>query len=305
MVSLTDRNALFRETDKDPQLRDFASFVFDRKIHSKFDESKLRNADEIPSLCLVSILSNNKNQFNKCLLAITNRKPKSTSPWIYNDLLIFILLLGIRKFREDNTSLIQIIKLRQSAQDEERTRLTETFLNLATNSFEIDNKFGFVCIAFQSLLDSIELDEKQINTTYAHMTATNFYSELSLFAQILAIKTLDDLFARKELKDPKLHIEQNQFVDLFVYRSEIVGKVCYYGILALVVSITLYLNYIRIYQSSEQKELIELIKDVYSLLGFGGLIGYFLLRRQIISGIQKLVFHIFGFRGKKLLQAHK
>ena len=294
MVPIKDRESLHKEIGKEPTILGFSHFLLGIRVESRLDEKKLKNAEEIPLICLSAIQENDKVKFEKCLNAISRRKPNKASPWIYNDFLIFSLILGAKFFHVDFTVLTSLLALRHSEGDEKK-RLTDSFSSLAEGNFEFSGKFGFVSFFVSDFLGKRDLANSQLQEIFSTITSPPFWDELSIFSKLLALKIYDRIIELKELDDPSFTSEKNQFIATFRKRVEIIGNLFFFTLLLCFIGFTVFLIYVRFNEWTTWKEFVETVKDIYTFIGLGGILGLLTLRKYVVKLFDKLFFFIFGY----------
>ena len=299
MVSLNISEQLYRETQDDPQLRVLIQSLFDEEL-DKPDSHKPTTSADMVLLSLNAIRDDNKKKFIECFDAFSKRKPNEQSAWIYDDVLIFSMILGAKKFELDCAPLVSVLRLRHAATEHEKRKLTDAFRSVCEGTYDGSGPFGFVAFVFMYLLPGVHPRRNHLQEVLAQVRVPGFYSALSPFSKILASKAFDLVLTFKDLKDPGLTQLKESFVKKFPARVSVVSNILYFAVFSVLVYLTVVVSHGLFVDPETTKDLLERINHLNSLLGFGGLIGFLWVRKHLVDFLNRLMYVIYGFDHNKL-----
>lgn len=190
MVSLETVSDVMKEADSDPELGVIRKFLFGEGV-SSIEESKYCYADIIYALN-----SGRASAFKQCLDGFESRKASETSAWCYDDSLIFLLLLGVKKFRVQTNLIADILKVRKSAVDTKD--ITQTFSDINENSFSVELPYDFLKIVLVWLANSERPTRESAYKCYRFLTDPGFFESLSPFSKLVALRSFELILYQRE-----------------------------------------------------------------------------------------------------------
>lgn len=207
MVPLEDISKTVTLANSDPELGLIRKFLFEEGVNFSKKESKYHYADIIWALN-----SCDQSEFKKCLYHFESRKFSEGTTWCYDDSLIFLILLGLKKFRIPTNLISEILKVRRSSV--ESKGITQTFSDINEGSFAIELPYDFIKVVCIRLIDKRKLNREAAEKCYGFLTAPGFFKNLNPFFKLVALRAYAlILFDRK----PRNY---ESFEDLIVAISE-------------------------------------------------------------------------------------
>jgi hypothetical protein len=192
MVSLEDRDSILTRAEADDELRQFHSFLFEKPV------ADVGQPQVIHAVLMRSIASSDKQEFRCRLAEIERRRITAESEWCQNDCLVFLVLLGCRKFSIDMGFAGEILAAREQNRNPETRKINEVFQSLRRGEDAMEGEYCFLKIPFLHLLGKLELDVDSSKYAYEMLTRPRLLYDLPPFDQLLALRAYDlILFARK------------------------------------------------------------------------------------------------------------
>ncbi len=295
MVSLADRQYL-QQLGSDPYTRCLIAFLFDKSVSAGSYENG-NTADDVAISALHAVQRNDPESFDRSYGEIKRRKPKRDSDWIYNDLLLFALTVGVARFDRESEWLLNVLQLRMENTDVEKRLITQTLLDAVNSNFEsIDNSKPLMIVIKHSLSLSLG-SEEYVNSTYRELAESSFPRYDSVLLNIVCLRAIDLIVFHKRLGSMKWYQATDAFLDSFMKRIQQLAWSLWLLVFIIVGGATLYFWHYYLTLETDARGPIEAVLRLLPSLGVTGLLApVWKLRKQIIDRFKLLLLRFFKYR---------
>lgn len=295
MVSLISRSKYIEQLKSDEYSSALVDFLFNNEfiIDSKLNFS---NANDVSLQALYAIKANNRNFFLEAYNQISRRKAKAESDWIYNDILMFAMTIGVCKFRIDNTWLLETLRIRISYSDNESKLNAQTFIDSLNNNMDSTNNCLTLMIVIKHYLGLPLGGSQYVNSAYREILKMDFSHSKGAFFNLFYLKAFDVILISKGLANFDLQKARDDFIGVFAQRNHQIAYVLW-GVLTisvLAVSLWFLIYYLNV--NAQQADIINRVMTVLSFLGLGGIIVPVVLKKKIINLTEKLIYRFYGYK---------
>lgn len=256
MVSIEERISYLNKIQQIPKIKMF----FDL-LNGKGCVTKIVNVDVAYTGFIDSISNNNEQKFKEFYNDFSRKKTSVESLWINDDFLIFVLILGIIRYKIDRTWIKGAISAR-TTQKSEHLSINKTFSNILDDNFQSNDNLYEIIIVLQDFLN-LAISTEHLDSLYNRISNNiDLYSSQNDFLVCLSMKAMDIIIISKGLPDNKEIANMRDFVALFQNRVTRISKVIY--ILILFGIIILMFFFWEKYEG-----LFNVVSIVFGLLGVG------------------------------------
>lgn len=295
MVPVTEKSNYLQSFHDQPLLRCFISWLWDEAVPIS-DHLDNKNADDISILCMNSISRGDKNAFTEIYQIISKRKPNHDSDWIYNDILIFPIVCGVKKFGMPTEWIKNVVDAR-STNDGESALVRQSYIDIINDSFQTKNCLFCMVIVAAHARDNYGINEDSINAAYIDLSRKPFPYHKSHFLNIVALRSIDLMFLYKGMADTAKIEESVKFCETFENKVHTISK--YLGVYGTVITITVASLLIAKWGLSVEGKSYEVISRVTSILfpliGCSGIVSIVRFRTKVVEFLEKRIFHFWGY----------
>jgi len=278
MVFIEERISYLSNLQRDKKLWLFYNFLEQKKIDVDLNDFNNQTDKDFVSF-IGSLLDDNKNIFLSVYNSFSRKVPSINSPWVNNNFLIFIIIIGIYRYNIDKSWIRNVLFTRQT-QDEIQSKINYTFKNIITNNLHNTENLLEIIISFQSL-EKLDFNNEEANRLYSQISNNiNLFKMSNDFLICASLESFDSIILSKDLidKDEKLL----QFESLFVKRVKYVGL-----FIQVIIFICFLISAIYFYEN--KKEIFNVILCFLGLFGVG--IIYFLPKtKNFFNYLLKMIF---------------
>ena len=262
MVPITDRNNYISDLKKNGKFDLFFSLVYHVDTISTFTVDA--EIDKIYVNILNSIRDNNKELFETNFSKLSEREPKKNSPFTNDDLLLFTLIIGVKKFGFNSSWIQTILNIRETP-DVEGKLLKITFQNIINGNYRsYDNAFQVVMV-FEELLEIECVTTTERKHFYKQITMLPFPFYKSELLNILSLKAYDIIITDNDKSEEGLLFLLKEFDSKFLKRIKLTTY-----FLQTILSIAIVMFIVKLVsQFSVVKDFIESYNLVLGFLGVG------------------------------------
>ena len=172
-----------------------------------------------------------QQKFKEFYNDFSRKKPSVESLWINDDFLIFVLILGIIRYKIDRTWIKEAISARTTKKSEHLS-INKTFSNILDNNFQSNDNLYEIVIVLQDFLN-LAISTEHLDSLYNRISNNiDLYSSQNDFLVCLSMKAMDIIIISKDLPDNKEIANMRDFVALFQNRVTTISKVIYILILS-------------------------------------------------------------------------
>ena len=260
-------------------------------------ELNLSNANDVSMHALFAIKTNNRNFFLEAYEQISRRKAKPDSDWIFNDILMFAMTIGVCKFEIDNSWLLETLSIRNSYSEKQNKLSAQTFLDALNNNMESTNNCLPLMIVIKHYLGLPLGSNQYVKSAYREILKMDFSHSKGAFLNLVYIKAFDEILIAKGLIDFDLQKARDEFIGIFTKRNHQIANVLWWVLLIsmLFVSILFLSYYLNV--NAQEADKINRVMAVLSLLGLSGIIVVpFVFKKKIIKTIEKQIYRFYGYK---------
>lgn len=230
MVPLIQRSTYLDELRRNAKFDLFFQFLNGERASKTFQiESDI---DEIFAGVIHSIWDNQADAFNKNLQNLATRTPKNTSPFVNDDLLIFVIIVGVKKFSVSIDPVVKILNAREG-EDSEGKAVTKTLLNLVNGNYtSLENEFEVV-IALEGLLLKNLVTAKEKIIFYRRVVNKRFPFHKSDFMNTVSLRAFDLMISQADKLFSGEYEVLDKFKMSFQKRAKIIARAVQITIMVL------------------------------------------------------------------------
>lgn len=285
MVSLSERNSFVSDLRRNPRFEQFISFI----QHSTVDNIEYKiEIDRLFNNILLSITQSNKQLFLKVYSQISERQPNKSSPILYDDLLLFILIIGSIKFKSDSNWLIRAILSRESSEGE-GVLIRNTFLSILNGNFKNKENLFQIVIVIENLLSLELISWEEKSDFYEKITSADLAICKTDFLKIISLRAYDLVILEGDKSGTSTFAFLSSFENRFLKRTKIISNIIYFFLV-----ITVATALIKFAINPKYKNIID---QIFPILGAIGI--------SILSLISRKKLIPFFDNGIKLLLGYK
>lgn len=185
MVSLTQRDTFFIEAQKDPELRPLRAFVFGERVREPIPGATTR------SRLFDALRGADPDQFQEVVDDLERRKVSSDSDWIWDDCIVFLLLLGVCKFKLGDALADKLLQYRAKTTNPQVQRVNHAFEGIRRLEFALEGECAFIKCVYRTISESWVLSDSDCGKLYKQLTTPGFLEQLDPFLRLLAIRAFD------------------------------------------------------------------------------------------------------------------
>ncbi|MBR9859793.1 hypothetical protein GYB22_03410 [bacterium] len=285
MVSLIDHIGYLKEYEDKPKIKSFIELINGRTIVATSDPTN--EMDKIYSKMIIALSSNSKKDFISAYEDFTRRKPSEESPWLYNDFLVFVILIGIVKYFLKRNWIEGVLSLRSNSNTDFQA-INQTLKNVLSGNLTNTDNLHEIVIVYLDILNQPQLSRELLDTTYLKLSnQSDLLEKHNDFLAVMSLRAYDVIITTKDTPDAIEVKNLRNFKVDFEKRVSIIGDVIYFSILTTLV-VLIFIFYTR---SQDFKDFINDLGAVFSIIGIALLTGIQLVRKWI----KRLIKALFGF----------
>lgn len=278
MVSIEERISYLNKIQQVPKIK-----LFSDLLNGKYCVTNIVNVDVAYTGFIDSISNNNEQKFKEFYNDFSRKKPSVESLWINDDFLIFVLILGIIRYKIDRTWIKEAISARTTKKSEHLS-INKTFSNILDDNFQSNDNLYEIVIVLQDFLN-LAISTEHLDNLYNRISNNiDLYSSQNDFLVCLSMKAMDIIIISKDLPDNKEIANIRDFVALFQNRVTTISKVIYILILSGII-ILMFVFW------EKYAGILNAMSLVFGLLG----VGLLTFIKWIQEKINELLLSTFGY----------
>ena len=299
MVSLIIRSEYLTHIEFDEYSTSFVAFLVGRKLSKVQNTSS--NANDISRSVLFALQNNNKQLFLDLYEEISRRKPNKDSEWVFNDILLFAVTLGVCKFKVNKDWVNGVLKLRLEHSQNESLLVAQTFADILSENLVNKNNYQALMLVMKYFLDLPLGNEDYLNSIYTELLLKIFPYSRTPFLNLICLRALDVIILSKGLVDLERQKAVEEFIKIFNSRITLYSTIIWLALLAIVLSLSIGFLVFFINVSPQQAEIINRFLASLPFLGFSGLvIPVIKYKNRLIDFIKKPFFKFYNFKPEKI-----
>ena len=229
MVSVENRISYLNKIQQIPKIR-----LFSDLLNGRHCVNNIADVDSTYVSFINSLSNNNEQNFKELYNDFSRKKPSSESLWINDDFLIFILTLGIVRYKIDRTWIKEAISAR-TTKKAERLSINKTFPNILDDNFQSNDNLYEIVIVFQDFLN-LAISVEHFDDLYCRISNNvDLFSSQNDFLVCLSMRAMDIIVISKGLPGNKEIVNMRDFVTLFQRRVKTISKIVYILILSVII----------------------------------------------------------------------
>jgi hypothetical protein len=142
-----------------------------------------------------AIVTDDKSAFESAVEELESRKVRTDSDWVLDDFLLFVLLVGAKKFNVGDELCKSMLSPRRPT-NELDTKFNNVMRSLSQDALAIEGAFSFAKLVFADLTGQATIDNSVARTVYGELTATNL-EDLATLPRLLAYRAFDILLSNR------------------------------------------------------------------------------------------------------------
>jgi hypothetical protein len=298
MVSIITRSEFIRHFESDEYTTALVDFLLGKAL-SKNNNVSTSNANEISKQAFYALQNNDKALFSELYQEIARRKPNPESEWLHNDVLLFILTLGVKNFDLNKKWLDEVLNLRIEHSQDESKLITQTYIDILKGNLENNSNHQPLMIVLKYFLGFSLGDEDYVNSIYKELTQNLFPYSKAAFVNLINLKALDVIVLSKGLIDLDRQKDIEGFIVHFNNRITQFATAIWWAVIILiaVASIGFALFYLR--SNSQQAEIIDRILTILPFFGIGSLFFPIKYKKGMVNFFKKPFFWYYGYKVKQ------
>lgn len=296
MVPLTSRWQYLQQLGSDHHTQAFVDFLLERDVAIS-SPSYNETADDIATSALRAIQHDDPEGFDEAYDQIQRRKPKSDSDWIYNDLLLFALTVGVGKFNHETEWLQNVLRVRMESTDGEKRLITQTLLDAVERNFQSIGNHKSLMIVIKHFLFLSLGSEDHVGSTYREVVESPFPLHESAFLNAISLRAVDIIVFHKELGSIEWYRATDRFLGCFRTRVRQLAWSLWILVLIVVGSATLYFYYYFFTSDPSTRDILETAVQLLPPIGLTSLLAPVIAKHKQIRGwFERRLLRFFKYR---------
>jgi hypothetical protein len=184
MVPLTERDAFITEAQKDHELRPILAFIFGERVTDGTLGATTR------SKVFDAIRGNESKKFGEVVGDLNARKFSADSDWIGDDCMVFLLLLGVKRFGIGEQFSEKLLNARRKTADPQTQGVNQAFEAIRRGEFAMEGDFAFIKCVYRTLAENWSPSDSDSVKLYKQLKSLPV-GELDPFLRLLALRAFD------------------------------------------------------------------------------------------------------------------
>ncbi|MGJ1322489.1 hypothetical protein ACR780_07365 [Sphingobacterium faecium] len=230
-------------------------------------ELDVNNATNLALNLLIAVKSDSKENAKKFYTLFQNRTPSRDSHWIYDNYVVFCIVLVVVKYNLNTSWISNVIDLSMSVSSAVDKKIRETFKNLIAGNYNSKNDYHQISVVYQHLSGDIQYSEEYINNLYSELWCTDFPFYEDDFLNVISLKAIEISFGMKSFLNDREKYILREFIPSFENRVNLFANILSWIIIVLLTSFVFYslwkLNQI-------EHKFPDYIKGLFFLVGISG-----------------------------------
>lgn len=286
MVSLINKLSYLKELEDKPKIKSFIELLND-KVDVVVTEST-NDTDKLYFEMIRAISNNSKKEFSVAYNDFTRRMPSVESPWLNNDFLLFVIILGVGKFSLGNQWINNALCLRKS-NNQEFQSINQTLINLLSGNLNSTDNNNEIIIVYQHILNLPQLSKELLDKAYLKLSSqVDLFDKHNDFMAVISLRAFDVIITTKETPDATEVTNLKSFRQIFIKRINLISDVIY-GVILTVIVIVIFKYY---KESIDFKGFINDLGAIFSILGIAVVAAI----KYIRMGVKLMLLHLFGYK---------
>lgn len=200
MVSIERYSRLSEAFKSAPDASTFLDFVYGNRIDMR-GKIDWNDANQLTTYALAAISRNDREAFEQAYGHLSRREPSKEADWIYNDILLFSFLIGVKNFRVDTSWMKSTLDFRIQNTSDELKLISQTLLDILEENYESKNNHFPLVVVAKFLLNLPQSDQDRLNATYENLVQDRYPAFDSSLLKIVNSRAIDVIVLSKGLID--------------------------------------------------------------------------------------------------------
>lgn len=284
MVPVEEKCAISKIIESNTKSSAFSKFLNNEAIEDNIENISPKEYVKI----LKAISANNSNDFNKHFEEYTKRSLDKESPFIYDNYLIFALIVGALRFNIKNDWLQKLLALREQNLNEPERSITVSFKNLINSNILTQDGFQSIILSGLVLINKASINATLIkNVIMSNSNLIRVATKDAFLGSIL-------LFSERHiaiLASSEENVQLKEFEERFLKRVSILQNAIY----SLVVGVLILLWFLIVKNEPQVEKYANTLNAFLGLFGFA----FVWFNKAIRKSIGALLFFLLGYKNKK------
>ncbi|RZK26212.1 MAG: hypothetical protein EOO43_03470 [Flavobacterium sp.] len=259
MVSIDEIIPTERAIHSSPKANALFSFLFGETFIPPVDE--LNEGEKVYFSLLDALVNNQSSKFLAQYNELNKRQIVEDQPLVYDNYLLFVLLIGIMKFNTSKHWLKSVLSLRKTQNEPEKS-ITISFINLIENNLLSTDGIPSILLAACLKSDKKDLDTFLIRNSFEANRRIVPYIEKDLFLACIVTFTYNYIVSVSITEDA---VKLRKFEKTFLKRVLLLQNIIYGLILVIIAIVWFYL----ISRYPKVKEFANDLGALLQLIGIG------------------------------------
>lgn len=283
MVPIIERSVYITDLRKNAKYDLFFSWLFSTNPKELFKAGA--EVDKIFQNTIESLIDQDKKKFDESYKNIARREPSKYSPFTNDDLLLFVLITGAKKFSKDLEWVQKVLTIRESSDFESQT-IKKTFQNIIRDNYESSDNAFQIIIALESVLSNELISWHEKKQFYESLTTKDFPFFKSEFLNITALKAYDIIITQGDKSDYSYYYYLKEFERRFMKKTQKVSWSVFFFTCLLVAGVIVWLVFNPKYEG-----LMGKFDTIFGLLGVAI---FSIWRKRVVSWIESKIRKFWG-----------
>lgn len=294
MVSVVERSRYVNGLDEDSYITALKNFLLGDEISAPQDPN-WSDANELALSALLSIQENDEAAFRKAYNRFSERNPKPKSPWLYNDVLIFAMVMGVSKYDLKRGWLLNLLSIRTDATDGEPKLISATLSDILEDNFANKSNCTPLLIVAGHLLNAPMIDKERLDRTFLFLNRNPFPYYESTFLNLVALRAAEVIVTYKGVVNLEERDAIDSFVGRFGNRTRQIAYSAWLIFTLFVAGLLVYLGYEYFSATGEEADWYEKFFDVLSIVTPAGLVSLLWWRDKLVAWVEGGIQRFFGY----------
>jgi len=301
MVSLITRHEYIKQVEHDEYSIALVAFLWEQEINKSIATTS-NNANDISKNAFFALHTNDPIFFSKVYEEISRRKPNQDSEWVFNDVLLFAIVLGVYKFKTSRDWIDSVLAIRLKHSQSDSGLVTQTFLDILGGNLVNKNNHQPLTLVMKYILNLPLGEADHINSIYQELIQRAFPYSKTSFLNLISLKALDVVLLSKGLINLERQKAIEEFLDRFNEKITFFATLLWWALISIIVLVSIKFFIYFFTATTEQVEIINRIITSLSIVGIGGglIVPVIVYKNKIIDFFKKPFFKYYNYKQEKI-----